>query len=59
MNQNLSALIKTLQDALDLLHLYRNSPEKVVNNARQVDPIIRALRVRLGELQEAKKKNII
>jgi hypothetical protein len=38
--------------ANDLLHLYRNAPASVTNNARQVDPVIRDLRVALAQVED-------
>jgi len=43
----MTELAQTLARSLELLHLYRNNPEKVMNNACQVDPIIRATRMAL------------
>lgn len=47
--------LKVMKDAYVLLHLYRNNPEQVMNNARQVDPVIHDLRVSMSEI-EAKQK---
>ena len=51
-------LIQAMRDAWKLIETFRNTPESIYNNAKQVDPIIRALRVELAELEREQNKTL-
>jgi hypothetical protein len=52
---NSRILLRKCYDAMnaanELIHDYRNSPGKVINNTKQVDPVIHNLRVVLSEIE--------
>ena len=45
-------IIATLKAANELIHLFRNEPNSVTNYARQVDPVINALRIATYEMEQ-------
>jgi hypothetical protein len=55
---NYQSLKKVLDDANDLIHGYRNNPGHIMNNARQVDPVIHRIRVAIYEIEQKIKGDL-
>ena len=55
MMMNTATILEVMRKANDLIHDFRNNPESITNNARQVEPVISALRVAIYELEEKLK----
>jgi hypothetical protein len=49
---DLRFILEAMERANALILDYRNNPEKIYNNARQVDPVSRGLRVAIAQIEE-------